>query len=374
MKKISLKIKKYWYIMICFVILFLPVIVGDYTKDKSDIENRNLARLDAFYEVKNGNIKLISNPISAFSNWFKDHLGFREESIRLIAEIKYRIWNIIDDNQNLVGKEKNLYYLSENRTQLYDYTRVLEYNEDDLFHTNQNFSIYREKLKKRGIDFLVLLCANKETIYPEYMPNNINIVGRYNRFSQLSNYLQENSSLKVIWMGEILKKYKRKRLLYNKYHDTGHWNSLGAFYGYQSVMEELRKNDNYLKTLSFEDVIFESENIKGQLLYGAIKYEENVPLCKLIDDDSVDLVMDNPDFAKYKIYYHYKNKRLLNGKTILFIGDSYIYNFLLPIFAQSFENVYFVHRSYYDDVILEYAAPTAVVYEAVERTGISYIY
>lgn len=64
------------------------------------------------------------------------------------------------------------------------------------------------------------------------------------------------------------------------------------------------------------------------------------------------------------------NDHVDNKEVLLIVGDSYIRNFLLQYFAESFYKVIFIQGNHMDDLfnIVEEYKPSIVIHESAERT------
>ena len=96
--------------------------------------------------------------------------------------------------------------------------------------------------KENGMEFYLMLCPNKNVIYPELMPDGMEM-GSSRRFDQVINYLKENTTVKVIDVRDSLyaaKEAHPDEVLYYPY-DT-HWNNHGGFAAYQAAMDVMRKD------------------------------------------------------------------------------------------------------------------------------------
>lgn len=94
-------------------------------------------------------------------------------------------------------------------------------------------------LKEKQINFYVVIAPNKNTIYKEYLPYQFN--QSKTALQLLENYLAKKyPSIKFINLTNTLLNNKHNNLLY--YKTDSHWNDLGAFYGYNTIMAEINKD------------------------------------------------------------------------------------------------------------------------------------
>lgn len=374
--KFIVSVRKYWFVCCMLVIMLLPLCTGNYMEKVSESENRTFSQLTLFFEFDDdGQLHIIQNPFTMLASWYQDHIGFREESIQILSVIKYKWFNIIDDEQILVGKEGNWFYEGPERHMLNTYQRIGEYSEMGMQEFCDIFVSYQEKMENNGTHFIMMLNCDKSTIYPEYMPDNVHVVGDYESFESSYGYAVENTDLDIIWMKDILFSYKENgELLYNKKIDTGHWNYLGAYIGYSEVMDHIIGYDPSVYKIEKDDIKFKKIKTEGSILYDAIKYTDEIFKYELVNPVKISYLEDCPDNEKLVGYMHYQNDDIDDQLSLLVIGDSYTSSFLLPWYAQSFKDVYFIHRESDSTDYVMNLKPNYLVYETVERCGISWIY
>ncbi|MBA3240434.1 MAG: hypothetical protein H0T60_04330 [Acidobacteria bacterium] len=82
-----------------------------------------------------------------------------------------------------------------------------------------------------------MLVPEKQTVYPEYMPDELVRVRRESRQDQLLGYLRQHSDLRILDLRPALSEAKAKNRIYHR-TDT-HWNDVGAFTAYQAIVRAL---------------------------------------------------------------------------------------------------------------------------------------
>jgi hypothetical protein len=92
-------------------------------------------------------------------------------------------------------------------------------------------------LQKQGITLVVVIVPNKSTIYSQYMPNEIPVIGREGDIDDFLQYLRMSGKTTIIDLRETLSEQSRNQQLYYK-TDT-HWNDLGTYYAYLQIMKIL---------------------------------------------------------------------------------------------------------------------------------------
>lgn len=164
---------------------------------------------------------------------YDDHAGFRATLIRANNQWLRSLLHTSSNDKVIIGKAGWLFY-SET---------VADFLKEDGFATQweatlvANLCQLRDDLATRGVDFLLIIIPNKNTIYPEYMPD------RFPRRPGPQTYERVRDGLRargvwVIDLRPILLQHKAGgRLLYLP-HDT-HWNTFGSALGEREVVRQL---------------------------------------------------------------------------------------------------------------------------------------
>jgi alginate O-acetyltransferase complex protein AlgJ len=88
-----------------------------------------------------------------------------------------------------------------------------------------------------GSEYLLVIPPNKETIYPEFLPEWAHRPGVTTGMDQLLAHLKTNSTVEILDLRPALREARKRERVYLK-TDT-HWNQLGAFAGYQEMVRQL---------------------------------------------------------------------------------------------------------------------------------------
>ena len=252
---------------------------------------------------------------------------------------------------------------------------IEEYNftEKELEKAKNNLIHFRDELKKKNIDFIFMVCPDKQFIYSEYMPDYIKRKSTKNDTDIFVEYIKNNTDIKVVYPKEELLKYKDKYQLYYKY-DT-HWNSLGAYIGYTELTRILNidnKSIESFKILEF-DSAYRNSNKDSSLFYNDIARMVSLNDIKKFRDDIIYILEDykytitniTDDWSSSRIS-NYNLDNFKNKRNILIIKDSYSFemmDYIITTFKQSeFINI----GSFKNENIKEYK-PDIIVFQSVER-------
>lgn len=184
-----------------------------------------------------------------FNDYFNDNYGFRKSFITLNGLIMDKVFNQSPDSRAVKGKDNWLYF--DNYNSLLDAMKKASLEQELIEKSINALAKNWHEAQKRNIKYLLVIAADKSTIYPEFLPdyiaNNIDEKGQY-RIDKFLNFLKKKyPDFPILDLRKILLKAKEKEIIYHK-TDT-HWNRRGAHYGYVEIMKSLnikpKKRDQF---------------------------------------------------------------------------------------------------------------------------------
>lgn len=211
----------------------------------SSSEKRKLAQLPRF-QLTSASLK--SFP-SRFETYFNDHLGFRDPIIRAFNYCKVFWLGVSPVKKVLLGKNGWLFYTEVQSIE--DYRGLVALPERDLLKEKLILEKRAHWLASQGIHYLVMVAPNKQSIYPEYLPDNLTRVTEKTQMDRFQDYLAANSDLEILDLRPIFLKNKHEQLLFHP-TDT-HWNSAGRFIAYQELAKRIKKWFPGIRTLQRND-------------------------------------------------------------------------------------------------------------------------
>ena len=168
---------------------------------------------------------------------------------RLIsATANFRVW--IGDQvfpKAVVGKDGWLFYTAEKNAS--DYQNTIPFSTDELARIQQNLDAITEEYAQKGITFLIIIPPSKHTVYPEYMPEEIQKLGAESRLDQLIHYLDRNGKTQLMDLRPLFTKAKEERQIY--YATDTHWNEYGVFLAYEEITKELSQTQPAIQPYPF---------------------------------------------------------------------------------------------------------------------------
>jgi alginate O-acetyltransferase complex protein AlgJ len=159
---------------------------------------------------------------------FNEHLFLRGPLIHINNSIRYRIFAISAVPKVIVGRQGWLFQARENEapgTARY-FSSIGPFSSEELDRWRASIHERRRWLNARGIGYLFIPVPDKSSIYPEYLPENLQKIYRRSRLDQLIEFLKKNSDLPVLDVRPALLAAKRTAQVYAK--TDSHWNDLGA--------------------------------------------------------------------------------------------------------------------------------------------------
>lgn len=360
---------QFYNIMIVLIFLaaiFMPLIFVNNKPGKiSTDENRVLAN---FPSLTTSDGKLNTHFIKGFEDWFKDNLGFRDKLVMANTLIQYNLFGHLAKTDTMVGKDNWLYYFTPDIIK--DYQHLNLPSEQQLVQWGNSFGRINNYLKSKNIPFIVMLCPNKETIYPENYPSTILRIGKVSRTDIIANYFTNYMGIDLFTPIKSLLEAKSKATVYSPRYDNAHWNNYGAFIGYLDLMGKVKKYFPSTKVLSWND--FDIATYKREVkVYNAVPFSETDYSFKLKNSGTAFQtygILDGLDLKSSALCYTYINSNKDLPKALIF-GDSYFYGFLIPDLAESFSQLTFIHTANSDRIesLINLFNPDIVIYESAER-------
>lgn len=336
---------------LCLAAICAPIVIAPFRLSQSlafvrDMENRNP---NEFPAIEHGSDLLDSNWWNSVSIAFEDRVPFRKQVVSLNRSIFQGTMNtqisedveIGIDNWLFLGKSINQDLGTIEETQA-------AINAMDLF-----LNTYQSKA-----DLYILVAPNKVTIYPEKLkPESQVEYAKSAPHRELMHTWFANSTHKQvidIWTPMLVAKANSTEQIFES--GGSHYNSIGAMVLAKEMINATDPtiwNDNEIVALWTKDQMCDIAKLVGdwnltETITRLQVKRDGVEIVELWDDHTQ---VANPDFLSieqipYEHPIHVINRSdsdaLIPGKTMIIL-DSYVALYLLPTFAQFFEDVQFVH-------------------------------
>lgn len=285
-----------------------------------------------------------------FDAWFNDRFGFRGLLIRTHNHLKVKALGISPVPGVIVGSDGWLYYNADKAgdgVSIRDHRGLVAFTPKQLETSVAVLEKQKAWLDERGIAFAVVVCPNKETIYPEHLPRSLAPVGPTTRLDQLMDRMRRHPELPVVDPRPALLETKGTHPVY--YLTDTHWNNLGGFVAYREIMRVLERQRPELAPLGLED--FDVEELPwagGGDLAVMITMKGHANDIRLELRPKPEATVGRPKLG-----------------TALVFGDSFLWGFH-PYLERHFGKVEVREGSFsYEEI--EKVRPDVVIVEVVER-------
>lgn len=177
-------------------------------------------QLHRFPELLDKNGQLNDQYFADISAWVNDHFFMRQELISVNRWLTCTIFGHSGEESVILGRNGWLYYGST----LDDYTGANPASAREIFSIAKNISLMDQYCNQQGMSFAFLIAPNKNSLYPENMPNYGTVAGVRDANRVMQHLREEN--VKVIDLFDAFQ--KDDATLYFK--TDSHWNAAGAAY------------------------------------------------------------------------------------------------------------------------------------------------
>lgn len=228
-------------------------------------ENRVLAAKPQLPESWRG----ISGYVHGLDAWWTDSMAFRQLFIRYFNLMRMNV-GISPQKDVLIGKDG---WLFDGGTQLEDFRNNKLFTSDELNAWRQYLLFRHQDAKKHGAKFIFVIVPNKESVYAEYLPDNVTRLSQISRIDQIIESVKDDG-VAVLDLRKILDEGKQHNL--RVYHQQDiHWNLIGANYGQYAIAKALAPDFPKLKPElhpldDFEFVDGNAVNKAGIVYYGGL--------------------------------------------------------------------------------------------------------
>ncbi len=286
--------------------------------------------------------------LSGISDWADDRFAFRQQMITAWSRLNAVLFKTSAEDKVVVGKNGWLYFSDS----LDDY-RGLSLEDQKLEAIARNLSLMQEYAESKGAGFVFSIAPNKNSIYPEYMPD---FVPRAQDMSSSRKLLPYFEKYGVNYADLFTAFSSNNEIFY--FRTDSHWHNKGAALAADVILTGLGR----------ESTFFSSDFSKGEEHKGDL-YEMLYPAGNCTEAD-----------YRYVPGFSYTTVKDPNGGNAINIEslsengagrllcwrDSFGVA-LYPYLAESFHYACFSRSVTYDLIRIESEETDAVLIEIVER-------
>lgn len=204
--------------LVCVLVMALPLAAMPFLGSSTQMENREDAPPPSLTLADGG---LNQQFATDFENWFLDHFGFRDRLVGWNAWINLRLLRTSSNEDVIVGRDGMLFF----RETVPDYTGSAPLTPGELAAIRANVRRLALSIRQRGGNLYIAVAPNKNTVYPENMPNRYPWRGDGGNPARLRRALEGTGA---IWI-ELLPALRDAKKDGQAYCLTDtHWSGLGA--------------------------------------------------------------------------------------------------------------------------------------------------
>jgi hypothetical protein len=354
--------KKPQFLIIAFaLIIALPLLdnIFHFSPVKNLFEKRSPAALPKFPQ----NFSAAALYFQDLENFFNDHYGFRKTLVAINGIMMDNIFNESPDARAIIGKDGWFYF--DNYNSLLDAMAMASISDELIEHGVKSFGQNWQKMRAQNINYLLVIAADKSTIYPDFLPFKVKAAAnKLHRIDRFLNALKKKyPDFPVLDLRFILKKAREKEIIYHK-TDT-HWNKRGAHYAYVEIMKMLSKKNLHFKPHLRNDFANkEDEFVRGDIsdIMGVDTRNLNYDLTAKFPENFYQV---QPGKAELKFFHKpnffaNKNKNL----PVIFVYKDSYFGDLFGFVAQHFSRAFFINefpcdldydiiKNYHPDVVIQ---------------------
>ncbi len=349
------------FVLIFAMIVLAPIINFNFKDNAiSKIDNKTLVNNPfSKEEISKGNLN--KQNIEAYIN---DRIGFREDMILWYTLLNDRFFGEMVHPIYTYGKKG--YVFGEGITVNEEYGAY----HDDFISMVKKIQDYCEE---RGVPFLFVFNPAKPAVLTEYLLDGVN----YNR-EWVDKFVKKLEDQKIHFIDNtdlLRKKQESGESVFNKKYDANHWNSLGAYYGTNAILENLKKQIPTVHVNKKEELEF-NEVLQTTLQVSEFPINEKTPNISIknlntLEDNTQKYLTElklNPSYKNFG--YHINPKRLSeNAPRALFFQGSYMNAYGIDYMKNGFGEYIHVHN--YQNIIdfpyyYNIFKPDCVVFEVAE--------
>jgi alginate O-acetyltransferase complex protein AlgJ len=353
-----------WLLIALFCLMLLTPIVVQVIGLSTDstTENRVLAPFPKIESVRE--IKFLPK---MSENYVNDRFGLRRQLVHLNSLVRYRL-GLSSSKEVVVGTDGWLFYTADRLME--QHTGADVFTPVELENWVRQMEADRDWLAKRGIAFYILIAPDKNTIYPEKLPNYPR--GALTRIDQLAVRLRSSDLEFIDPREELFRARAAGEMVYTP-GDT-HWNERGAFVAYQMLTDRIRKKYPAIVPLALDNF---------KISYGAPAASDLTSILTLAHDINYSVERMSPKWKSHQVapqtttfrpgwgWRVTENKNDLKDRPrLLVFGDSFVDYVLGPtMLYETFRDPVWTHNNggtFNFDLVKE-TKPDIVLVQFAER-------
>ena len=352
-----------------FVLLCLPAADTFLHLDRAPAPNEN--RPLAMFPVRERGIAGLPKFTAGLETYFSDHFGFRSQLVRWEQHWRWQLFHDARVINVLKGKGDWLFF--SDGQMVNDITGTRPFSNAELEGWRTLLTGRRDWLRQRGIRYLFVVPPDKQSIYPEHLPDwLIARAKKPQRLDQFLSHMRAHSDVPILDLRDALLDAKKIGDLY--LHTDSHWNERAALVASRRIVQELASLGIVAAAPApgaYREVVCAGAGGDLALMLGQ---ENHLPekaallLAPLPPLTELDIRVDATLIPKY--WFPGQEPRVsenprATGRVVMF-RDSFAIT-LSKFFSQSFGRTVYVWQQNWDKPFIERERPDLVVDEMLER-------
>lgn len=301
----------------------------------------------------------------AYQNYWNDAFGLRDVLLHGNALLKALGFGVLPGSDHVLGKDGWIFWRGK---------RVLDVWRGVAPLTTQELEDWRIRLEHRrtqcaalGAKYLFVICPEKPTVYPEFLPDRFDKVGP-SRLDQLLEFLRGRSDVDVLDLRPVLLAAKADDRPGNAaYYEVGtHWRSRGAALGCAAILEHLKSASPALTPLPLSQYIAVAGDGQGDTEARALYLEREFPQL----DHAITPKVLAAELLSLGGFPRVRSTRVASRpelpKAVVFHDSFGVY--LEKPMAEAFSRLTMVWNYVFDEELVKREKPDVVVEMFAERT------
>ncbi len=300
----------------------------------------------------------------AFSDAFYDSANLSE----FVGKCEYLIFKSVGQDDIILGANDFLFEAGtteDGYNYLDDYLGIGRFNGYELVQLEKFLDLRRIAYMNQGVEYLLVVIPNSQTVYGDYMPSYIEAMRGGTRLEQLTAYLHGMGYDFFFNATDALLSAKTPYIIDQLYNNTENsLNSLGEWYLYSAVCDKLgelygiegtRLSDRSLsRYINYND---------GKVLARAAGLSQVIKNRTVSLSDSAVIKYTNSVYYGNMIrtVFEEKHKPEKGSKVLLEFTDEWDKIQLMPYFSNTFDEVTYKSNHYFSSFVVGKLKPDVVV-------------
>ena len=166
--------------------------------------------------------------------YYDDHFGGRELLIACHLKIERFLFPEMTGGI-IIGRDGWLY--SQGQNMVDEFVGASKLTLRQLKSRKVELEDRRNELAARGIKYLFVISPNKESVYPEYLPDWLQQCSTATKTDQFVDYMRLHSTVEMLDLRPVLQKAREPAPAFYKTDD--HWNLMGASIACEAIISKL---------------------------------------------------------------------------------------------------------------------------------------